>query len=40
MSALLDFTAPGGSTHHNDRSVNDLINAGQSLLDEVHAAAG
>ncbi|TMD71333.1 MAG: hypothetical protein E6I81_10820 [Chloroflexi bacterium] len=40
MIALLDFTAPGGSTQHNDRNVNDLINAGQSLLDEVHAAAG
>jgi len=39
MIALLDFTAPGGSTHHNDRDVNDLINAGQSLLAQVHAAA-
>ncbi len=38
MIALLDFTAPGGSTHHNDRNVQDLIDAGQSLLDQVHAA--
>ena len=39
MIALLDFTAPGASMQHNDRSVSDLINAGQSLLDQVHAAA-
>ena len=38
--AVLDpSTAPGGSTHHNDRDVNNLITKGQQLLDEVHAAA-
>ena len=39
MISLLDSTAPGGSTHHNDRDVNNLITKGQQLLDEVHAAA-
>jgi hypothetical protein len=39
MIGLLDFTAPGASTHHNDRDVTDLIRQGQALLDEVHAAA-
>jgi hypothetical protein len=39
MIALLDTTAPGASTQHNDRSVNDLITQGQQLLAEVHAAA-
>ncbi len=38
MIALLDFSAPGGSTHHNDRNVHDLIEAGQALLEQVHAA--
>src|SRR6266851_4298860 len=39
MIALLDTTAPGASTQHNDRNVNDLITQGQQLLAEVHAAA-
>jgi arylsulfatase A-like enzyme len=39
MIALLDFTAPGATTHHNDRDVNDLIVQGQQLLDTVHSAA-
>jgi hypothetical protein len=39
MIALLDTTAPGASTHHNDRSVSDLISQGEQLLAEVHAAA-
>jgi hypothetical protein len=39
MIALLDFTAPGASTQHNDRDVNDLITQGKALLDEVRAAA-
>jgi len=39
MIALLDTTAPGASTQHNDRSVNDLISQGEQLLAEVHAAA-
>jgi hypothetical protein len=38
MVALLDFTAPGGSTLHNDRDLNDLITQGRALLGEVHAA--
>jgi hypothetical protein len=36
---LLDTTAPGASTQHNDRNVSDLISQGQQLLAEVHAAA-
>ncbi|HEY6875328.1 MAG TPA: hypothetical protein VI384_03110 [Candidatus Dormibacteraeota bacterium] len=40
MIALLDFTAPGATTHHNDRDVNDLMVQAQELLDTVHAAAG
>jgi hypothetical protein len=39
MIGLLDFTAPGASTQHNDRDVASLIDQGQALLDEVHAAA-
>jgi hypothetical protein len=39
MIALLDTTAPGASTHHNDRNVSDLISQGEQLLAEVHAAA-
>ena len=40
MIALLDNTGPRGGTHdHNDRDVRDLINKGQRLLSEVHAAA-
>ena len=39
MIALLDTTAPGASTQHNDRNVNDLITQGEQLLAEVHAAA-
>ena len=39
MISLLDFTAPGASTQHNDRDVDSLINQGEALLDEVHAAA-
>jgi len=39
MIALLDTTAPGASTQHNDRNVNDLIRQGEQLLAEVHAAA-
>jgi hypothetical protein len=39
MIVLLDTTAPGASTQHNDRSVNDLIRQGNALLAEVHAAA-
>jgi hypothetical protein len=38
MIALLDTTAPG-YTNHNDRNVNDLIQQGEQLLAEVHAAA-
>jgi hypothetical protein len=38
MIALLDTTAPG-YTNHNDRGVNDLIQQGEHLLAEVHAAA-
>ncbi len=39
MITLLDFTAPGASERHNDRDVNKLIERGQQLLAEVHAAA-
>jgi len=39
MIALLDTTAPGATTHHNDRNVHDLISQGEQLLAEVHAAA-
>ena len=39
MISLLDFTAPGASTHHNDRDVNDLMVQAQQLLDTVHTAA-
>ncbi len=39
MIALLDTTAPGASTQHNDRNMNDLITQGEQLLAEVHAAA-
>ena len=39
MIALLDTTAPGASTQHNDRNMNDLITQGEKLLAEVHAAA-
>jgi hypothetical protein len=38
MIALLDTTAPG-YTNHNDRNVHDLIEQGNQLLAEVHAAA-
>ena len=38
MIALLDTTAPGYAKH-NDRNVNDLIEQGEQLLAEVHAAA-
>ena len=39
MIALLDTTAPGASTQHNDRNVSDLISQGEQLLAAVHAAA-
>src|SRR4029077_31576 len=39
MIALLDTTAPGASTQHNDRNVSDLMSQGEQLLAEVHAAA-
>ncbi len=39
MSELLDFTAPGATTHHDDRDVNRLITQGLALLAEVHSAA-
>jgi len=39
MIVLLDSTAPGAG-QHNERQKNSLIQQGQALLAEVHAAAG